>query len=421
MPEIEEEVLERIKPDEKDEQRIRNAVDVVLKRLEGLDAQVHGSFKKGTWLKGDTDVDVFVFFDKNLTEEYLKNEALRMLMERLKGIEVKISYAQHPYLITYVNGVEIDVVPALKVESGDKAITPVDRTPFHTQYVTSHLDEKGKDQVRLLKRFMKGIGVYGAEIKVQGFSGYVTELLTIYYGGFREVLKGASSWKKPPIMLNLVEPLKEFQEPLIIPDPVDPKRNTAAAVSLRSIGLFSISSYYYLKESSMDFFFPKEPNKNVEAKGDVLLVKIRMKEEISEDILWGMVRRSMSRIRSKLKELGFRLIDIEAWGDNKEIFIGIELESKDIGRYYLNIGPPFYAKERIEDFISKNENVWVGDDGFLYSIKERKEYDAKKIAIENIVLKGEYDVDAEWVSNGGDDKYLNAFLYKRPGWLVSKK
>ena len=31
---------------------------------------------------------------------------------------------------------------------------------------------------------MQGIGVYGAEIKVGGFSGYLCELLVMKYGGF---------------------------------------------------------------------------------------------------------------------------------------------------------------------------------------------------------------------------------------------
>ncbi len=420
MQEIEEEVLAKIKPDEKDREIVESAVNVVLERLKGLDAQVHGSFRKDTWLKGDTDVDVFVFFDKSLTEDYLKNEALKLLMQRLQGLEIKISYAQHPYLMVFVNGIEIDVVPALKVERGDMAITPVDRTPFHTEYVLSHLDEKGRDQVRLLKRFMKGIGVYGAEIKVLGFSGYVAELLTIYYKDFRGVLKGASSWKHP-IRLELVKPAKEFTEPLIIPDPVDPRRNTAAAVSLKSIAIFSIASYYYLKKPSMEFFYPSEKRESVKAKGDVLLVKIRLLEDISEDIIWGQIRRSMSRINSALKNAGFKVIDIEAWGDNKEISIGIQLESKDIGKYYLNSGPPYYTKERVEEFIRKNENVWIGEDGRLYSIKDRKEYDAKEIAVNNIIIKGEYKVSAEWVSEGGDDKFLNAFLYKRPSWLILEK
>jgi len=44
-----------------------------------------------------------------------------------------------------------------------------------------------------LKQFMKGIGVYGSELRRRGFSGYLTELLVINYGSFLGVLKEASS------------------------------------------------------------------------------------------------------------------------------------------------------------------------------------------------------------------------------------
>ena len=171
--------MRRVKPGPEDAIRIQSAVDLVISRLKDLDAEVHGSFRKGTWLKGDTDVDLFVFYPRSVGKEYLAREALREILDRLQGLRTRLAYAEHPYVIVEVDGVEVDVVPALRVESGDQAITAVDRTPFHTRYVTSRLSDEGKDQVRLLKRFLKGIGVYGAEIRVMGFSGYVAELLTI--------------------------------------------------------------------------------------------------------------------------------------------------------------------------------------------------------------------------------------------------
>ena len=54
-----------------------------------------------------------------------------------------------------------------------------DKSPFHTEYVTNKLDEEKRDQVRLLKKFLKSLGIYGAEIAKNGFSGYVTEVLIL--------------------------------------------------------------------------------------------------------------------------------------------------------------------------------------------------------------------------------------------------
>ena len=43
---------------------------------------------------------------------------------------------------------------------------------------------------------MKGVGVYGAEIRVGGFSGYLCELLTLSFGSFTDILKAVSDWKE---------------------------------------------------------------------------------------------------------------------------------------------------------------------------------------------------------------------------------
>ncbi|TRM94732.1 tRNA CCA-pyrophosphorylase, partial [Sulfolobus sp. B1] len=147
---IEEEVLTQIKPSKEDEEKIKESLRIIEERLKGLDFEIEGSFRKGTWLKQDTDIDLFVFYPKELGKHYLENQALKDIINRIKDLNYVLAYAEHPYVIVNVNGIEVDIVPALRVERGDQAITAVDRTPFHTQYVISHLDNNGKDEVRLL-------------------------------------------------------------------------------------------------------------------------------------------------------------------------------------------------------------------------------------------------------------------------------
>ncbi|BCU70246.1 CCA tRNA nucleotidyltransferase [Stygiolobus caldivivus] len=412
---IEEEVLKRIKPDDVERHKLEKILSNVMDRLKGYEAEVEGSFRKGTWLKGDTDLDVFVFFPKEVGKEYLKEMAIKELVSRFSDYNYTIAYAEHPYLMLDVEGVEVDIVPALKVLSGSEAVTAADRTPFHTRFVTQHLDEKGKDEVRLLKRFLKGIGAYGAEIKVQGFSGYVSELLIIHYETFKNTLAEASKWV-PPVKVYFTEPAREFTEPLQIPDPVDPRRNAASAVSMEKLGLFSLASRYYLKEPSMEFFFPKEPHYD-KIKGDILLVNVILEENVVEDILWGQVWRNVDKIRNILTERGFRVIDISAWGNNEKLTIAIQLESKDIGKYYLNIGPYFYQWESIDNFVRKNENIWIGRDGRLYSIKERKETDVTEIVKSNLSFKHKFKLELEWVKEVKGDPCLMRFLRKSPPWL----
>jgi tRNA nucleotidyltransferase (CCA-adding enzyme) len=409
---IEEEVLRRIKPTHEDTERIKNAIKIILERLNQYNIEIHGSFAKDTWLKQDTDIDIFLFFDYNLGKNFLKNIVYK-LREKLQGIETKLAYAEHPYLIALVNNIEVDIVPAFRVKSGREAITAVDRTPFHTHYVKNHLSESQKDEVRLLKQFMKGIGVYGAEIKVEGFSGYVTELLIIYYGSFREVLKNAAKWI-PPVKLEIVKAEKEFNSPLIIPDPVDPRRNAASAVSLRKLAEFSLASRYYLKEPSLEFFFPSTIEYK-EIKGDVLLVNISVKET-SADVFWGQVKRSMRKIRKALELSGFKVIDIEAWGEENNATIGIQLESKIIGEYYTVKGPPFYISSHVDKFILENENIWVGQDGRLYAIKRRKDIDVLNIVKKSISVDNAW-FEFNWLNSPVNDPWIMKFLRKRPNWL----
>ncbi|MCG3108759.1 CCA-adding enzyme [Metallosphaera sp. J1] len=410
--EILEKVLRRVKPGPEDANQIQNAVNLVLSRLKDLDAEVHGSFRKGTWLKGDTDVDLFVFYPKSVGKEYLAKEALREILERLQGLRTRLAYAEHPYVIVEVDGVEVDVVPALRVESGDQAITAVDRTPFHTRYVTSRLSEEGRDQVRLLKRFLKGIGVYGAEIKVMGFSGYVAELLVIYYGSFLDVMRGASAWK-PGTEIVLEKETRKFDSPLIIPDPVDPKRNAAAAVSLRSLATMTIASRAFLHAPSLDFFYPPPPG-DQQVLGEVLVTELQLTEPYVDDVLWGQIRKSVEKMKSALTSAGFRVVDV-GWCQDEKVRLMVQLESTSIGDYYLGQGPPFYLESSAE-FLLSNRHVWVGDDGRLYALRKRKEIDPERIILNSISLKYKYSVRQYRLTEASDD-CTRAFLRKRPLWL----
>ena len=412
---IEEEVLRRIKPTPDEEVKLRNVAGRVLKDLEGLDASLEGSFAKGTWLRGEADLDIFVFFPKSYGRDWLKESGIKVLLERLSKYKYTISYADHPYLTLEVDGVTVEVVPGLKVESGTEAMTPVDRTPFHTRFVISNLTEEQKDEVRLLKKFMKGIGVYGAEIKVKGFSGYVAELLVYFYGSFRNVLSAATGWK-PPVKIPTAKPLKEFTEPLVVPDPVDPRRNAASAVSMKRLAEFVVAGNLYLKRPSLDFFFPPEVEK-AEVRGDVFLIRLKLLEQAVEDVIWGQIFRNMDSIRTSLTQAGFRVMDLGAWVKDDEIFIAVQLESKDIGQWYLNEGPPFYEWKHVEDFLARNDYVWVGENGRLYSIKKRKNSDPIAVALNALKFKTRVEVlGHEWVTAPTSPE-LKRFLAKRPPWL----
>src|SRR6201982_534539 len=100
----------------------------------------------------------------------------------------------------------------------------------------THIAPELRREARLLKKFAKGIGTYGAEIKIGGFSGMLIDTLVLYYQSFMETLSHASSGSrgtlleigKPESVVSLKE--NDPNVDLIVIDPVDPNRNLAAAV-----------------------------------------------------------------------------------------------------------------------------------------------------------------------------------------------
>src|SRR5215216_4347475 len=100
----------------------------------------------------------------------------------------KLRYSDHPYVEVFVKKVRVNVVPCYDVEQS-KWQSAADRSPFHTRYISSNFDDEKRRQARLLKKFLKSVGIYGAEISTEGFSGYVSEVLVLKYSSFENLLK----------------------------------------------------------------------------------------------------------------------------------------------------------------------------------------------------------------------------------------
>jgi tRNA nucleotidyltransferase (CCA-adding enzyme) len=140
-------------------------------------------------------------------------------------------------------------------------------------------------------------------------------------------------------------------------------------------------------------------------------------EQAVEDVIWGQIFRNLDSIRTSLIQAGFRVMDLGAWVGDDEIFIAVQLESKDIGQWYLNEGPPFYEWKHVEDFLARNDYVWVGENGRLYSIKKRKNSDPIAVALNALKFKTRVEVlGHEWVTAPTSPE-LKRFLAKRPPWL----
>jgi tRNA nucleotidyltransferase (CCA-adding enzyme) len=145
---------------------------------EGISAKVRveGSVAKDTWLSENPDIDVFMRLPTSIPRSNLGDIGLKIAKKAAGDAEQLERFAEHPYLEIFTEGFRVDIVPCYDTKPGEWQ-SATDRTPYRTDYIKTRLAEELHGEVRLLKRFMQGIGVYGAEIKVGGFSGYLCELL----------------------------------------------------------------------------------------------------------------------------------------------------------------------------------------------------------------------------------------------------
>ena len=107
----------------------------------GVEAMVVGSASRGTWVRGDRDLDLFLLFPPELDRESLERDGLSIAraiaLEFGDGYREK--YAEHPYINATVDGIDVDLVPCYCVASATGIQSAVDRTPFHTRYVSERI------------------------------------------------------------------------------------------------------------------------------------------------------------------------------------------------------------------------------------------------------------------------------------------
>jgi len=210
----------------------------IAKYPEVLGLEFGGSYAKGTWLSKDADVDIFVKFKKNTSEEKFEQISKKIGFDALKSYSPYVRYSEHPYVEAKIKDTKINVVPFYDVKLGEWK-SSADRSPFHTKFMGKSLTTKMRDEVRILKTFLKSNGIYGAEIAKQGFSGYVSEVLILNFGSFENTIKSISSIKENQIIGKTT---KKFRTSIVIIDPIDSNRNLAAAISNENVGKFILVS-----------------------------------------------------------------------------------------------------------------------------------------------------------------------------------
>jgi tRNA nucleotidyltransferase (CCA-adding enzyme) len=322
-----------------------------------------GSFAKGTWLPGYADIDIFVRIDTATSATRFEEVGLAVGAEATHGYPQGKKYAQHPYTEATIEAVKVNIVPCYAVAKKQWR-SAADRSPFHVRLVR-RLPEEQKIQVRMLKRFMKVIGVYGAEIETQGFSGYVAEVLIIQHRTAAGVLRYFADFKR-----NSADRL------FSLPDPVDPARDLAVAVSGEKLGRMILASREFLSRPKKTYFV-RMAGKVRPLLRDAVVSIVFTHSRLSEDTLWGELRKTMKHIVRHVEARGFGIARVLAASNNSDAsaFLFVP-EFVTLPALEQRIGPTVDLREETRSFISSNRKrakiVWVDAEARVRLLQRRK-------------------------------------------------
>jgi tRNA nucleotidyltransferase (CCA-adding enzyme) len=464
-------VLKTVNPTKEDRSKIENLARKLEKKVAAAarkarikaKIRVEGSVAKDTWLSGEPDIDIFMRVPSSTPRKSLGDICLCVARKATEGSKQVERFAEHPYLEAFVEDTRINVVPCYDAKQGEWQ-SATDRTPFHTDYMKKHLGPKMRCQVRLLKKFMKGIGVYGAEIKTGGFSGYLCELLILQYGSFVKTLE-AFARHRQRMVVDIEEHYRNgdseiallFSEPMVIVDPVDRGRNVASAVQAQRLHTFVAAAQAFLRTPDTSFFCPpetvllslKEAKQKLKARGSAVVFVVFDSLKAVPDVLWGQLYKSQRSLCKLVQLNDFRLLRDTAWSDEKTVNMFIfEVEQQTISPVKKHLGPPLDKEIECRRFLGKHGGnadtvcgPYVEDDRWVVILK-RKYSDAAKLLNSRLKDGGRNAGVAEQISHtiskgykilvnegvlGVYEKnlefavFLTEFLDGRPKWLMTRE
>ena len=384
MQEIFERVLPGITPGEKERRELKIIADLLLERINSFAEEFRvrgvlvGSAARDTWISGEHDIDLFILFPETANRKTLETTGLDIARKVLFDADkIEERYAEHPYLHGMMNSYKIDLVPCFNIKDTKNIKSAVDRTPHHNNFVKKYIKTCEKD-VRLAKQFLKTAGIYGSELRTHGFSGYLTELLIIQYGSFEVLLKASLRWKPCTTIDIKNHAIHKHDDPLVVIDPTDPKRNVAAALSLDNMCRFIDIARNFLKNPCIEYFskparklvYQEEIEQLFHRRGTELIGITFHKPCIVEDTLYPQLEKMRNAVEKLLTRHDFRIINSNYIVLNADIYLIFELFETKLPMVKKHIGPPVWLKDNAEKFKAKYHKK-SGNLSYIY-IKDGK-------------------------------------------------
>ena len=362
---IENEALKKITPNSNEKKQLEGVIKTLKQHVKKeinktnipITLKLVGSTAKDTYIKTSVDIDLFLVFPATVPRETLQEKGLaigRAILEQQEEC-----FAEHPYVRGVFHGYKTELVPCYKIESASQKLSAVDRTPLHTTYVKTHLKESQKKEIRLFKQFLKGIGCYGAEAEIEGFSGYLCELMIIKYGTFQKLIERIQQWSHGEYITLKKGIYPQFETPLTVIDPVDAERNVASALSEEKFNLLRTACDAYAQHPRLTFFFPNpllpwplEKIKNKMKTREYVGVKLPKPTIISEN-LYPQIRKAVKSITDLCEQYGFTILTATFSIDDTSIYIILQPKETTVSKTVLHEGPPLTLKKNADEFLEK--------------------------------------------------------------------
>ena len=372
------EVLAKIKPGVEEKKLIRkvadNIISIISQNAEKLGMNVEvvlgGSASRETSMKGNHDLDFFIRFE---SEKEILNSFKMLIAKSFDGF--RIVHGTRDYFKGNHEGFNIDLVPSIKYDSPQKALNSADISFFHINYLKKKFEANPKltDEVLLLKQFLKANDLYGAESARSGFSGYVSELLIIYFNSFYDMIEYFEN-AKPKVVIDLEkhyksadEALKTFNKnkisgPLLVVDPLLPLRNAASCVSDESFSEFIFKLRLFLRTENMKLFNLRGIKlsliKERSVRRGTKLIPFKLKKTDDFDILKAKVNRKLNIINNDLTKEGF---SVYSFGVTDDSYAYFELESIKVSKAKKHFGPFVWCEaEHFSEFVNKWSSAGLG-------------------------------------------------------------
>ncbi len=380
------EALKEIQPDRNYEKEIFEKVGIIIKKInrgqKNIKAVLGGSGAKGTWLK-TFDADIFAVFDYKKFKG--KSDKLSDILEKIlkkKFKNVSRLHGSRDYFQIKQNQFTFEIVPILKIQKAEQADNITDVSPLHSKWVLRH--KKLINEIKLTKQFCQAQNVYGAESYIRGFSGYICEILAVYYGSFLNLIKNAAKWNgkvvidferyyKGKDVFKLVNTSK-LGSPLVVIDPVQKDRNAAAALSDEKFYAFKKAAVEFLRNPSAGFFKGKSLDSLfLKGKNNKRLIKIYTTPlDGKTDVVGCKLLKIYEFLIKESTKNSFRPIKTAWEWDKKSNAIFYFLFNKNPLPKLIEIeGPPIKLKQHVEQFRRMHKRTLIKFNK-IYAQEQRK-------------------------------------------------